>query len=279
VYTPPWNKKTSRPTASLVSEEENDAPDGIQAVRLKFDTVSPNKGKILVQAKENKSPNRAKSGDVAKVLHGESFTHALLVRRKLQNTSLCLAQRYQQTIHTLTLHCVCVYVVHVTVGPRQAPLSVKMESGQVTSPAKPTFSPVLAHNMRSCAPPSTRDKRLCSFIEGIAEKAAISLTVVNACREAQRTLVCMERETMETILPALSERALRFAWPRAWKTDGVSSKATGVCMEGSRMFAGETDQLLTSLMEAVKESDELDNHVRLLKAAADGSGKAVSVYG
>jgi hypothetical protein len=178
--------------------------------------------------------------------------------------------------HVLTLHSF--FRVRVTAGPRQALVSVKMESGQVTSPAKPSFSPVPAQNMRTCAPPSTADKRLCSFIEGIAEKAAVALTVVTACREAQRTLTCMERETAETIMPALSERAIRFAWPRAWKTDGVTGKATGVCMDGSRVFAGETGQLLTSLMEAVKETDEVETHVRLLKAAADGSGKAVSVH-
>jgi hypothetical protein len=40
-------------------------------VRLKFDTDSPSKGKAAVHVKENKSPHRGKSGDVAKVLNGE----------------------------------------------------------------------------------------------------------------------------------------------------------------------------------------------------------------
>jgi hypothetical protein len=55
----------------------------------------------------------------------------------------------------------------------------------------------------------------------------------------------------------------------------MASKASGVCMDGSRVFAGETSQLIASLSEWSKEAHELDSHVHALKAAADGSAKPV----
>ena len=178
-------------------------------------------------------------------------------------------------------------------------------AAQVMSPAKPDFSPSSGMGQR---------RRLCAVLEGIAEKHDIcqaamhsfqvgnTLVPLAAVGSAHRSptahadhhsnshlglpqtvhavLEAFKDPIIKSVVPALSARAKDFlpSSPRATAAQpaaaGASARPGGACMEGSRVFANELQQLLLSLGEldiGVNMAPALHAHAEAMKVALHGT--------
>jgi hypothetical protein len=151
MHTPPWNNKTLSRIPSALSTPTKGAVEEDGAVKyLPFEVMSP--------AKKGGRGKGGVAGTTATAAAGESIAN---------KENLANQMRFRQPLMALTMQ-------HV----------------QSNSPAKPRLYSPAAITAKSTqrAPASTNDRRLCQVVEALAEQCAVALSVVGACRRAQKAL-------------------------------------------------------------------------------------------
>lgn len=151
VHTPPWNKKTVSRIPSALSTPTKGATEEDAPVKyLPFEVMSP-----------------AKRGGRSMGFGTTTTTTATGETTIANKENLANQIRFHQPLMALTMQ-------HV----------------QSTSPAKPRLYSPAAVTAKSAhtAPASTNDRRLCQVVEALAEQCAVALSVVGACRRAQKAL-------------------------------------------------------------------------------------------
>eukprot|EP00960_Hanusia_phi_P028564 747475-Hanusia_phi.AAC.1 len=135
-------------------------------------------------------------------------------------------------------------------------ISLSTQFGQVSSPAKPEFSPTVSHR-----------RRVCAIIEGLAEKQAISFAAVQAIQTINAMLEQSDFVEAEKLKTSLSDRAKHMFFPKLVSPYKEFSRKNGVCMEGSRIFVCEVQQLLHSMKDSpfVKDQQLITTQIENLK--------------
>lgn len=174
-------------------------------------------------------------------------------------------------------------------------MSLSTQMAQVSSPAKPDFSPsTIGVGQR---------RRVCAAIEGLAEKWDVCSAAV-PCFQAVRGILAAHKDRdamLQMIVPALSSRAKAFVMsgpadpalpgshvpPRqqppaaaapepADGAAGSSGRPGAPCMEGTRVFVGELQLLLQSMLEldqGTAEAAALTSHIAALRATLQSGGR------
>ena len=169
-------------------------------------------------------------------------------------------------------------------------VSLSTQLAQVMSPAKPDFSPTtLGAGQR---------RRLCAAIEGLAEKYEVCSAAIPSFQTVQVILRAHKDQLFESVMPSLSVRAKAFLSPssvsssqqrldvqqqlrdcdtapvQATVSSSSSGRPGGACMEGSRVFVCELQQLLNSIRELEIGKGmhyKLDSHVETLYSTLNSS--------
>ena len=251
VFTPPWNKRMA---PSLPHEKRIAAAANISGITASEAAAAASGAQL-----ERDDAQHPKAAQLTAVDEAERRPLSPQSRSCNQDTSDC-SQCSDGQEHSMR----CFPVV-----------SLSTQMAQVSSPARPGFSPVLGGVLG-------QRRRLSAALEGLAEKYDVSMACLNSF-EAVKAIIATHADLLlvTTNGPGLSMRAQALLCelqqhrdPCLVNTSVRSRNSSDQCMEGSCIFVCELQQLLHSLRDLDISPHlvrKLDNHVERLRSTLQAS--------